>query len=306
MWTFLLQINAVKFILWQMQRKDALNASGSAVTAAIPNHGVTYVGCSFVNEATSNRSASQSPAERTLSQEELQARAASPRAMYWYYKSGKKGNGDREIRIEDDWSTKLEDGWKSGKTNLKFQEDKCHWDYDFVNMIQTWYEPGQESQSKPVYRKVGTGSMQWWHTNACTTFLVQFWRKKKVVVAWHLKYDVMAFLKESVWSVCIVIEQSKQPMIGCLIKQHQRSCVLIIFLCRLTGKCFTKTGVFVSIWRYVAIERACMLARISTEEKDTLRSLTKNELNEWFNCMNITIAGLNWLAEKQIYACSCN
>jgi hypothetical protein len=159
-WTLLQQIVAVKFILSQMQQIDALTGSSAAVTVANPNNTVTYVGCSFVNGAASSGSGSQTPTGRTLSPEELHARATSPRAVGWYYKSGKKGNGDREIWIEESLFKQLEDAWKNGETDVKVPGKDYYWVYDLVNMMQTWHDNEGRSQSKPVYRKVGTGIMQ--------------------------------------------------------------------------------------------------------------------------------------------------
>jgi hypothetical protein len=159
-WTFLQQIVAVKFILSQMQQIDALTSSSAAVTVANPNNTVTYVGCSFVHGAASSGSGSQTPTGRTLSPEELHARATSPRAVGWYYKSGKKGNGDREIWLEESLFKQLEDAWKNGETDVKVPGKDYYWVYDLVNMMQTWHDNEGRSQSKPVYRKVGTGIMQ--------------------------------------------------------------------------------------------------------------------------------------------------
>jgi hypothetical protein len=159
-WTFLQQIVAVKFILSQMQQIDPLASSSAAVTVANPNNTVTYVGCSFVNGAASSASASQTPTGRKLSPEELLARATSPRAVGWYYRSGKKGNGEREVWLEESLSKQLEHAWKNGETDVKVPAKDHYWDYDLVNMMQTWHDLGGASQSKPIYRKVVTGIMQ--------------------------------------------------------------------------------------------------------------------------------------------------
>ena len=159
-WTFLQQIVAVKFILSQMQQADTLASSSAAVTVANPNNTVTYVGCSFLNGAASSASASQTPTAQRLSPEELLARATSPSATVWFYKSGKKGNGEREVWIEKSLSDQLEQAWKSGAPAFQFREKDVVWDYDLVNMMQTWRDLGGGSQSKPIYRKVVTGTMQ--------------------------------------------------------------------------------------------------------------------------------------------------
>jgi len=159
-WKFLQQIVAVKFILSQMQQADTLASSSAAVTVANPNNTVTYVGCSFLNGAASSASASQTPTAQRLSPEELLARATSPSATVWFYKSGKKGNGEREVWIEKSLSDQLEQAWKSGAPAFQFREKDVVWDYDLVNMMQTWRDLGGGSQSKPIYRKVVTGTMQ--------------------------------------------------------------------------------------------------------------------------------------------------
>jgi hypothetical protein len=78
----------------------------------------------------------------------------------WFYKSGKKGNGEREVWIEKSLSDQLEQAWKSGAPAFQFREKDVVWDYDLVNMMQTWRDLGGGSQSKPIYRKVVTGTMQ--------------------------------------------------------------------------------------------------------------------------------------------------
>jgi hypothetical protein len=72
----------------------------------------------------------------------------------------KKGRGEKEIWIEERLSAQLEEAWSKGQAMLKLRDGEFHWEYDLVEMTQTWFEPDGPRHSKPIYRKVDTKIMQ--------------------------------------------------------------------------------------------------------------------------------------------------
>ena len=72
----------------------------------------------------------------------------------------KKGRGEREIYIEPDLSEQLEKNWREGKAFLKVHDGQFEWEYNLLEMTQSWFEPQGTRHSKPVYRKVDTGIVQ--------------------------------------------------------------------------------------------------------------------------------------------------
>ena len=71
-----------------------------------------------------------------------------------------KGRGEREIYIEKSLADELEKAWKDGRAIVRLNDGQFNWEYNLLEMTQSWFEPQGTRHSKPVYRKVNTGIVQ--------------------------------------------------------------------------------------------------------------------------------------------------